>query len=124
MALVALPIDISLPSGAIQSALLRVVASAAGAVAAFAVTAIVLPRTRAGGALVLRARLPLGPSHERPAVQAGDTGVALTILRPAGKVRIDGRTVGAISEGDFIDRRHEVEVVRVEGDRVFVRRKR
>lgn len=130
MALVAIPIEISIPSGAIQTALLRVIASMAGAVAAFALVAIVLPRTRAGGPLVLLTRLPLGSSHGRKdqtpsgaprGVEVGDTGTALTILRPAGKVRLGSRSVMAITEGDFIDRRRSVVVVRIEGDKVFVR---
>jgi membrane-bound serine protease (ClpP class) len=54
-------------------------------------------------------------------VAVGDAGTALTILRPAGKVRLGGRVVTAISEGDFIDRRRDVVVVRIEGDKVFVR---
>lgn len=133
MALVAMPLEISLPSGAIQTALLRVLASIAGAVAAFALAAIALPHTSAGGPLVLRARLPLGASHGRgggppgaraASVSVGDEGTALTILRPAGKVRLAGSSVGAVTEGDFIDRRARVVVVRIEGDKIIVREKR
>jgi len=127
LALVAMPLEISLPSGVLQTAFLRVLASIAGAVAAFALAAIALPHTRVGGPLVLRARLPLGASHRdggRPAsVAVGDEGTALTILRPAGKVRLAGVSVGAVTEGDFIDRRERVVVVRIEGDRIIVREK-
>jgi membrane-bound serine protease (ClpP class) len=127
MALVAMPLEISLPSGAIQTAFLRVLASIAGAVAAFALAAIALPHTRAGGPLVLRARLPLGASHgdrrAPAALSVGDEGTALTILRPAGKIRVGGISVGAVTEGDFIDRRARVVVVRIDGDRILVREK-
>ncbi len=126
MALVAMPLEISLPSGVIQTALLRVLASIAGAVAAFALAAIALPHTRAGGPLVLRASLPKGASHAAAgasAVSVGDEGTALTILRPAGKVRVAGVSVRAVTEGDFIDRRARVVVVRIEGDRIVVREK-
>lgn len=130
MALFAMPIEIVIPSGAIQLALLRVIISIAAAVAAFALAAIALPRTRIGGPLVLRAHLPPGSSHAGKdmtpsgipeGVRVGDAGTALTILRPAGKVRLGERTVMAITEGDFIDRRRRVIVVRIEGDRIFVR---
>lgn len=130
MALVGLPLEIVLPSGAIQTALLRVLASIAAAVAAFALVAIVLPHTRAGGLLVLGARLPLGSSHAGKkttpsgvpsSVVVGTRGTAITILRPAGKVRFGETTAMAISEGAFIDRRRSVVVVAIEGDRILVR---
>jgi membrane-bound serine protease (ClpP class) len=54
-------------------------------------------------------------------VAVGDTGIAVTVLRPSGKVRIGSVTVSASTEGDFIDRRSAVTVVRIEGDRVLVR---
>lgn len=51
----------------------------------------------------------------------GKTGVALTPLRPAGVVEIDGERIDAVSEGGFVEAGVQVTVARVEGIRVVVR---
>jgi len=50
----------------------------------------------------------------------GAVGRALTNLRPAGAVSIDGRRVDAVTEGDYIRSGTPVRVLRVEGSRVIV----
>ena len=50
----------------------------------------------------------------------GATGVASTVLRPSGKVLIDGHTYDAIAEGGMIDRGATVRVVRIETNQVYV----
>lgn len=50
----------------------------------------------------------------------GATGVASTVLRPSGKVQIDGHTYDAIAEGGMIDRGATVRVVRIETNQVYV----
>lgn len=50
----------------------------------------------------------------------GKTGIALTKLRPAGIVKIEGQRVDAISEGEWIEEHTRVRVVRVEGAKVVV----
>lgn len=52
----------------------------------------------------------------------GKKGVAVTPLRSAGTVLIDGKKVDAVSEGEFIEKDIEVEVIKVEGSRVVVRK--
>lgn len=47
-------------------------------------------------------------------------GTTITILRPAGTIRIGKDRVDAVSNGSFIDRDVEVRVVQVEGSRVVV----
>jgi membrane-bound serine protease (ClpP class) len=59
------------------------------------------------------------PASPLPA--AGAAGAAETVLRPAGKARIDGRPVDVVAEGDFIEKGVAVRVVRVEGNTVYVR---
>jgi membrane-bound serine protease (ClpP class) len=54
--------------------------------------------------------------------QLGQHGVADSVLRPAGKVRFDDRLVDVVTEGDFLDPGTAVEVVRLEGHHVIVRR--
>lgn len=49
-------------------------------------------------------------------------GIALTILRPAGTVDFDGVKLDVVSEGEFIPKGTNVEVIKVEGRRIVVRR--
>lgn len=51
----------------------------------------------------------------------GKIGVADTVLRPAGKVRLEGRTIDAMSEGDFIAAGTSVRVLRWQGSTLVVR---
>lgn len=59
-------------------------------------------------------------SKEVLKVQQGDTGVALSQLRPSGKIRIKDRKIDAITQGDFIDPDSEVRVVKIAGNQVVV----
>ena len=43
------------------------------------------------------------------------------MLRPAGKVRIEEMRIDAVSDGEFIPKDREVEVMKVEGNRVVVK---
>ena len=52
---------------------------------------------------------------------AGAHGKALTVLRPAGKVVVDGHELDAVSEGGFIDAGGPIEVVKSEPGRLVVR---
>lgn len=49
-------------------------------------------------------------------------GLTLTILRPAGTVDFDGVKLDVVSEGEFIPKGVNVEVIKVEGRRIVVRR--
>ena len=51
----------------------------------------------------------------------GKSGEAVTILRPAGKARIDERMVDVVSDGPFIEQGATVQVVEVLGNRIVVR---
>lgn len=51
----------------------------------------------------------------------GKTGTVVTHLRPAGTVFIDGVRLDVVSEGGYIPKDAQVEVVMVEGSRVVVR---
>ncbi len=51
----------------------------------------------------------------RESTLVGRTGVAVTPLAPAGKVRVDGQTYAAHSDGQFIDRDMPVRVVGEDG---------
>lgn len=51
----------------------------------------------------------------------GQTGVAITDLRPAGVAQIGDERVDVVTQGDFISNGSNIEVLRVEGSRVVVR---
>jgi membrane-bound serine protease (ClpP class) len=52
----------------------------------------------------------------------GRSGVATTTLRPAGKIMLDGKTVDAVTEGDYIEKGQAVSVVQADGTRIVVRK--
>ncbi len=52
----------------------------------------------------------------------GKTGTAQTVLRPGGKVLIEGEVYDAVTEGGFIDRGEEVVVVKVGTAQLYVDR--
>jgi membrane-bound serine protease (ClpP class) len=54
-------------------------------------------------------------------VEVGRLGIADTPLRPAGVARFGECYVDVLTEGGFIEKGHEVRVVKISGNRVFVR---
>lgn len=52
----------------------------------------------------------------------GKRGIAVTVLRPSGIVLIDNKKVDAVCERDVIEKNEKVEVVKVEGIRIVVRK--
>lgn len=54
-------------------------------------------------------------------IAIGHRGVAMTMLRPAGKAQFENRVVDVISDGPFISAESDVEVVELAGNRIVVR---
>lgn len=80
------------------------------------------PNTQADAAgPKLRPGIGAFDSESQHAELYGMTGVAQSVLRPAGKARIGDRLVDVISNGPYIQAGAEVEVVEVAGNRVVVR---
>lgn len=50
----------------------------------------------------------------------GATGVSFSVLRPAGKIRIDDRVLDAVSLNDFIDKDVPVKVEKYENAQLYV----
>ncbi len=50
----------------------------------------------------------------------GDKGVAVTFLRPSGKVEIRGELFDAVTQGEFIEKGTRIRVARIEGNRMIV----
>ena len=87
-----------------------------------------LPNSQLAAALRLSDRLSSGggaagtvPQIDRVEL-VGNTGTALTDLRPAGVARFGDDRVDVVSEGDFIPVGSTIKVLRVEGSRVTVRK--
>jgi len=53
----------------------------------------------------------------------GKTGSALSPLRPAGIAEIEGARVDVVTDGGFVDAGDSVEVIRVDGNRIVVRKR-
>jgi len=110
----------------IISALGRVAISLLLAMAGALALLRLLPRLPFGRSLVLATDMQadLGyvstPDSDRRSL--GRTGTALSPLRPAGIAEIDGARVDVVSEGGFIDAGAPIEVTRVDGNRIVVRR--
>ncbi len=51
----------------------------------------------------------------------GRHGIAITAMLPAGAIRIEGRTIDAISEGMTIEKNTPIEVIAVRGNHLVVR---
>ena len=73
---------------------------------------------------ISKSRLVLGASGRKQAASQNDltgkTGRACTTLRPAGIAEIDGARINVVTEGDFVEAGAEVQVARVEGNRIVV----
>lgn len=90
---------------------------------AIAITAF-LPKTKIFGTFVLseEQKREYGySSHAAHEELVGKEGIALTTLRPSGTALIDDERVDVVSEGGYIEAKHPIRVVRIEGIRIIVR---
>ena len=55
------------------------------------------------------------------AVKVGETGEAVSRLRPAGKARFGDAVVDVVAEGAFIDKGTKVKIIKIQGNRVVVK---
>ena len=104
----------------------RVVFALLAALIASLVLLRFLPRRPFGRQLVLETDLGAGHAHgsapDSDLRWLGKKGQASSPLRPAGIAEIEGERVDVVSEGDLIEPGQAVEVTRVEGNRIVVRR--
>ena len=79
-----------------------------------------------GRRLVLEAGLGAGHAYgsapDSDLRWLGKKGQASSPLRPAGIAEIEGERVDVVSDGELIDAGQRVEVTRVDGNRIVVRR--
>lgn len=53
----------------------------------------------------------------------GKQGIVVTTLRPSGMVKIDGKKFSVVTSGEMIQKDEVVRVLKVEGNRIVVRKK-
>jgi membrane-bound ClpP family serine protease len=85
-----------------------------------------LPETPFGRQLILKVPtsddvLPVDDEKESLKNLIGHIGQARCRMLPAGAIKIDGRTIDAVSEGMAVEEGQNVRVVQVRGNRVVVR---
>jgi membrane-bound serine protease (ClpP class) len=82
-----------------------------------------LPKSRLLDKISLKNRSTVDKGYSSQSDKSGylyQRGRTITILRPAGTIRIGKERVDAVSNGAFIDRDVDVRVIKVEGTRVVV----
>ncbi len=121
LALIGIPIDVSFETGLLADAMTRVLLSLLGAFVLALVFMRLLSRTAMGRALVLEDAETGFLSAPSASDLVGKTGEALTDLRPAGKIIIDGERHEATSEREFIAHGSRVRVIGTEGPALVVR---
>ena len=107
--------------------------TSAGVLAAFVVGGLTIvgfvlwlflfPRTFIGRRIMLRTSQPADRTAEEHRSLVGETGEAITPLRPSGTARIGGKRVDVTAVGDFLEQGAAIVVVAADGMRVAVRRK-
>ncbi len=112
----------------VVTAVAQVAASLLLAIAVSLALLRVLPRLPFGRRLVLETELTanegFASAPETDRAWLGKRGTAASMLRPAGIADIEGERVDVVSEGEFIDAGEQLTVVRVDGNRIVVRRLR
>jgi membrane-bound serine protease (ClpP class) len=87
-----------------------------------------LPDTPFFRFIALARAQPRGPSFSErtvsspTAISVGESGVALSILRPSGNARFGDAIVDVITRGEFIEPESPVRVLAIEGSRIVVAR--
>jgi membrane-bound serine protease (ClpP class) len=80
------------------------------------------PKSRIGQMLFLNKMIEGGvTSVALGSSLVGKKGSAMTDLRPSGTARIEGRRVDVVTQGDYIRKDQEIEVIAEEGSRVVVK---
>jgi membrane-bound serine protease (ClpP class) len=121
LALIGIPIDVSFKTGVLADAMTRVLLSLLGAFVLALVVMRLLSKTAMGRSLVLEDAETGFLSAPTASDLLGQIGEALTDLRPAGKIVIDGERHEATSEREFIAQGSRVRVIGKEGPALVVR---
>lgn len=77
-------------------------------------------RSNAFNKIVLQDDISSHTSNDRKEL-LGKSGVSLSMLRPSGKISIDGETYDAVTEGNFIQANKPIKVYKIEGFKIIVK---
>ena len=81
------------------------------------------PKTATGKKMILKeAQTGVRAQSQRANDLVGRTGVAQTVLRPAGAALIDGKRLDVVAESDMIEGGSPITVVAVQDNRLVVRK--
>lgn len=109
----------------IIGALGRVALSIVFSLVAWLVLLRVVPRLPFGRRMVLNVDMSVEQGYaaapESDRAWLGRTGTAISPLRPAGIAEIEGTRLDVVSDGNFIEALAEIQVTRVDGNRIVVR---
>jgi membrane-bound serine protease (ClpP class) len=104
----------------------RVVLSLLAALLAGLLLLRFLPRLPLARRMILQTDLGSGPAHgsapEADRRWLDKHGQAMSVLRPAGIAMIEGARVDVVSDGEMIEAGARIQVMRVDGNRIVVRR--
>jgi membrane-bound serine protease (ClpP class) len=113
-------------AGTILWAAVRVLGSTLAAAIVALVAFRYLPSLPMGRRLVLETVLPAQAGFASPPEAdrgwLGQQGVAASTLRPAGLAHLNGTRVDVVTEGEYVELGAPIEVMRVDGNRIVVRR--
>lgn len=82
-----------------------------------------IPSSREGPYLASSLKNARAETSETKKVSIGDTGMALTYLRPSGKAEINNEMFDVITENQFLERDTPIKVIDIRGNRIVVDRK-
>lgn len=78
--------------------------------------------TDSGNASIEITSLTATASTQVESLEIGKRGVADSDLRPSGKVYVDNRLLDVVTEGDYVEAGSAIEVIKIEGNSIIVRR--
>lgn len=123
--LAAMVISVFMASVSPQQALISMAVALMGTLVLVIIGMKVLGTRNLWSRLILQTRQEKQTGYQAPSLQLenylGQEGRAVTQLRPAGTIEIEGQRIDVVTEGEFIPRGSWVQVIKVEGTRVVVR---
>ena len=63
------------------------------------------------------------PESVKKELSAGDVGVVVSTLRPAGKAQFGDWIVDVVAQAEFLDKGAEIEIIEIHGNKVVVKAK-
>lgn len=78
------------------------------------------PKSRAGKSLALKENAADYKSHKTHDVVIGATGEALSTLRPSGIALIEGKRIGVVADGEWIEAGQTIRVSSISGGHISV----